>query len=668
MASDNQEFVFQNERFADIGILRYNVEGFDALSPEQKRLVYYLSQAALCGRDIIYDQNNGSNLPLRWLLERVYLHHRQAEEGGKDAAEWTSFVEYLKQVWFSNGIHHHYNMSKFPARFSQEFLQRLVDQLPESGPLSLPQQLRAQVPSLLSVVLDSTVSPKRVSLDPEEDLVVASACNMYEKGITQAEVEGFYAARRAAEADKQCPVSHGLNSRLVRSADGSLSECVYRVGGLYGEAIERIVGWLRRAAEVAETGEQRRCIELLVSFYETGDLKTWDEYNIAWVSSMSHVDFTNGFVEVYGDPLGLRGSFQGMVYMTDKAVTEKFGRISKEAAWFERHSPIHEQYKRPQPVGITYNVITVIQESGDCSPSTPIGVNLPNADWIRSRHGSKSVSLGNIEHAYDMASRGGGIVAEFHTPEQAQLLIAHGELSSKIHTGLHECVGHASGQLAPGCDKAALRNYASTLEEARADLVALYYIYDQHLIDIGLIDTLDVGRAEYEGYIVNGILSQLCRIELGGVIEESHMRNRALVARWCFDKGQGDNVIEKLSADGKTYFKVNDYDKLRTLFGQLLREVQRIKSEGDYEAGRLLVETYGVTIDPALHQEVIDRFTKLNCPQFRGFINPVLVPVSSPEGELLDVKITYPDSFSDQMIFYSQTYSTLFPEFHIRTI
>jgi len=640
-----EAFQWATEQFADIRILRYQIPGWDRLSLQQKQLVYYLTQAGLAGRDIMYDQNYRHNLAIRHALEAVVEHY----PGARSGPDWDAFYLYARRVWFSNGIHHHYSNDKFQPGFSRAWFGKALQ---ECGV-----QLNEEV---MVAIFDPAVDAKKVSLEDGVDLVRASAVNFYAPGITQAEVEAFYQGR--VDRKDPRPVSHGLNSRLVRGEDGKLREDVYHADGLYGPAIREIIRWLELAAGVAENDRQEEALRLLIDYYRTGDLRKWDAYNIAWVqATKGDIDYINGFVEVYNDPLGFRGSYENIVQIKDFEASERMAVLSGEAQWFEDRMPYLPGHKKENVVGIVYNVVNVAGEAGDASPATPIGVNLPNADWIREHYGSKSVSLGNILEAYDQAS-GPALLQEFAwDAEEVERGKKYASLAGKLSTALHEVIGHASGKLNPGVGtpKETLKSYASALEEARADLVALYFILDPRMVELGLMESLEVGKAEYDAFISNGLMKQLRRIEPGKDIEESHMRNRQLIASWAFEKGQADKVIEKLKRDGKTYFKVRDYDKLRTLFGELLREIQRIKSEGDYTAGRDLVETYGVKVDRELHREVLDRVRPFDIPPYNGFINPLLEPVTNAQGEILDIRVSYPDDFVRQMLDYGKRYRFL---------
>ncbi|UTW45000.1 dihydrofolate reductase [bacterium SCSIO 12696] len=643
-AQAEQAFVWQTEQFADLKILRYQIPDWDRLSLQQKKLAYYLTQAGYEGRDIFWDQNYRHNLAIRHALEAIVRNYN----GDKSAAEWQAFMTYTKRVWFSNGIHHHYSMDKFIPEFSRDYFVQLLQ---ESG-ASLND-------GVLTAMFDPAVDAKKVSLDPSKDLLLASATNFYGPDITQAEAEAYYAAK-IDKADPE-PISYGLNSKLVRNANGELEEKVWHLNGMYGEAIAKIIPWLEKAVTVAENPAQADALKLLIEYYRTGDLKTWDAYNIAWAGATEgDIDYIHSFIEVYNDPMGYRGSFENIVEVNDFAASEQMAVVANNAQWFEDQSPIDAAHKKENVVGISYKVVSVAGEAGDASPSTPIGVNLPNANWIRAKHGSKSVSLGNIVAAYD-EGKGKGLLEEFSFSEdEVKRAKTHGRRAGKLMTSLHEVIGHASGKLNPGVGtpKETLKNYASALEEARADLVALYYITDPKLVEIGVLDSMEVGKAAYENYIRNGLMLQLRRLEPGAIIEQAHMRNRHMVSSWVLEKGAADKVVERKVVDGKTYFVVNDYDKLRTLFGQLLNEIQRIKSEGDYDAGRNLIETYGVQVDESLHSEVLARSEELNIAPYGGFINPRLVPVIQ-DHEIADIKVEYPDDFTQQMLDYGERYSNL---------
>lgn len=647
--SQTDNFKYLLEQFADVKIMQFQVPAFDELSLKQKKLLYYLSKAALCGRDIIFDQNFKYNLLVRHTLEEIFNHF----DGDTTTESYKEFVTYLKRLWFSNGIHHHYSMDKNLPGFSQEYFLELI-QNSKGARFELPPNELYHF--LIPILFDPTIDAKRVSLDSEKDLIEASACNYYE-GVTEKEVEVFY--EKMKDSDDPEPVSFGLNSKLIKEK-GRLAELVYKSGGLYGKAIDNIIYWLEKATGEAENEKQRQTIELLIQYYQTGELRKFDEYNILWVEDAeSHIDFVNGFIENYGDPLGLKASWESVVNYKDVLATHRAETISKNAQWFEDHSPVNPKFKKQKVRGVTAKVITVVQLGGDCYPSTPIGINLPNADWIRKEHGSKSVTLENITYAYDKASQGSGFLEEFcFSEEEIALSKAYGTIAGNLHTDLHECLGHGSGQLLPGTSPEALKNYSSTLEEARADLFALYYMMDPKLIELEIMPHFEVAKAEYNSYIRNGLFTQLTRIEPGNDIEESHMRNRQIIAKWCFEKGGAEKIIERKIRDGKTFYVVNDYEKLRVLFGELLSEVQRIKSEGDYIAGKLLVETYGVKVDFELNKEAKRRFEKLKIAPYGGFVNPILKPVKKNE-EIIDVLIEYPKDFAGQMMFYSDKYSFL---------
>lgn len=646
------DFKWQIDQFADIRIMRYQIPDFEKLTPQQRILVYYLSEAAKCGRDIIWDQNYKHNLAVRSILEAIYSGYA----GERSGEQWEQFMVYLKRVWFSNGIHHHYSNDKIIPGFGKEYFEQLVSQTPDSlfpAVLGGKQQL---IDKYSPIILDPAVDAKRVNQEAGVDMIAQSACNYYE-GVTQAEAEKFYAS--LINPNDPTPISYGLNSKLVKE-NGKITEKVWRIGGMYGSAIEKIVYWLEKAATVAENEHQRNVIEKLIEYYKTGDLRKFDEYNILWVNDLqSSVDFVNGFIENYGDPLGYKASWEAVVNFRNEEATRRTQVISANAQWFEDHSPIDDQFKKKEVKGVTAKVITVAQLGGDCYPSTPIGINLPNADWIRKVHGSKSVTMDNITYAYDQAALGNGFLEEFAwSNDEIELNKKYGYLASSLHTDLHECLGHGSGQLAEGVKGDELKNYGSPLEEARADLFALYYIGDPKLVELGLIPNLDVAKVQYSNYIRNGLMTQLTRVELGKNIEQAHMRNRQLIAKWCFEKGKADNVIERKERDGKVYFVVNDYEKLRQLFGQLLKEVQRIKSTGDFEAGKALVEGYAVKVDYDLHKQVLDRFAKLNIAPYGGFVNPTIVPVLAGDS-VVDARVEYPNSYVDQMMEYSEKYSYL---------
>jgi len=646
-------FNFFLEQFADIKIMAYPVPGFEDLALNQKILVYYLSQAALCGRDIIFDQNFSYNLRIRKTLEEIY----ESYTGNRQTEEFRQFVIFLKRIWFSNGIHHHYSTDKFEPGFTAAYFTELVKNSGEAKfPFTSDQKVAPFIEEMTAILFDREIAPKRVSLDTKNDLITSSSCNFYE-GVSQQEAESFYKAMK--DPRDETPISHGLNSKL-KKVNGSVKESVYKVGGLYSEALKQIVYWLEKAAEFAENKQQSTLIHKLIEYYRTGDLKSYDEYSVLWVNELkSQVDFINGFTEVYGDPLGIKATWESVVNFKDFEATKRTEIISANAQWFEDHSPVEERFKKKKVIGVSAKVITVAQLGGDCYPATPIGINLPNADWIRKEHGSKSVTIENITFAYDKASQGSGFLEEFcFSEDEVKLSKKYGVQAGNLHTDLHECLGHGSGQLLPETSPEALRNYSSSLEEARADLFALYYIMDPNMTKFGLMPSLAVARTEYNGYIRNGLMTQLTRIDEGKNIEQAHMRNRQMITRWCFEKGAREKVIEKIIRNKKTYFKINDYSKLRDLFGVLLAEIQRIKSEGDYEAGRTLVESYGVQVDPALHKEVKARFAKLNIAPYGGFINPEFELIQT-NGKISDVIIIHPQDYTSQMLKYSREYSYL---------
>ena len=629
---------------------RYEVPGFEQLPLEEKELIYYLSEAAKCGRDILFDQNCPVNLPVRRTLEVVYENY----QGDRTSAEWLALEKYLKKVWFANGIHHHYSNDKFVPGFTEGYLLDVIETIPEEKFGSL-NPLRGDV---CRAIFDPALYKTRLNQKAGDDLLLTSSSNYYHN-VSQAEAEAFYAGVAAADAGNPEPVSYGLNSQLVKDDTGRIYERVWKLGGMYSPAIEKIVCWLEKAQAVAAE-PQKTNIEALISYYKTGDLKEFDRYNIGWVKdTVSNVDFVNGFIEDYGDPLGRKASWEANVNFMDTEACHRTEIISDNAQWFEDHSPVAEAYRKPVVKGVSAKVITVAMLGGDCYPATPIGINLPNADWIRKEYGSKSVTIDNITYAYDMAAHGNGFNEEFVLrAEDRERMDKYGKLADDLHTDLHECLGHGSGQLAPGVKGGELKSYGSTLEEARADLFGLYYLGDPKLVELGLIPSLDVAKAGYAKYILNGMMTQLARIEPGKNVEESHMRNRKLICEWCYERGKADNVIEMVKENGKTYAVVNDFDKLRELFGEMLREVQRIKSEGDYEAGHKLVEQYAVTVDPQLHKEVRDRYYALNIEPYGGFVNPEYELVEK-DGKIVDVKISYPANYVEQMLGYAKDYSFL---------
>lgn len=642
------------EQFADLQILRYRVPGFEDLSLKQKELVYYLTEAALQGRDILFDQNGKCNLTIRRMLEAVYTGYK----GDKNTPDFKAMEVYLKRVWFSNGIHHHYGSEKFVPGFTPEFFRQAVQSVDAATlPLAEGQTVEQLCEEVFPVIFDPTVMPKRVNQAAGEDLVLTSACNYYD-GVTQQEAEDFYNALKNPQ--DETPVSYGLNSRLVKE-DGKIQEKVWKVGGLYGQALEKIVYWLKKAEGVAETPEQKAVIAKLMEFYETGDLKTFDEYAILWVKDLnSRIDFVNGFTESYGDPLGMKASWESLVNFKDLEATQRTELISGNAQWFEDHSPVDGQFKKEKVKGVSAKVITAAILAGDLYPATAIGINLPNANWIRSHHGSKSVTIGNITDAYNKAAHGNGFNEEFvYSDAELQLIDKYADVTDELHTDLHECLGHGSGKLLPGVDPDALKAYGSTIEEARADLFGLYYVADPKLVELGLTPSADAYKAQYYTYLMNGLMTQLVRIEPGNNVEEAHMRNRQLIARWVYEKGAAEKVVELVKKDGKTYVVINDYEKVRDLFGRLLAEIQRIKSTGDYAGAHDLVEAYAVKVDPALHAEVLERYKKLNLAPYKGFVNPKYEVVTDADGTITDVTVTYDEGYAEQMLRYSKDYSTL---------
>lgn len=652
--AEAEKFDYTVEQFADLQILRYRVPGFEDLSLKQKKLVYYLTEAALQGRDILFDQNGKYNLTIRRMLEAVYTGYK----GDKNTPDFKAMEVYLKRVWFSNGIHHHYGSEKFVPGFTPEFFRQAVQSVDAATlPLAEGQTVEQLCEEVFPVIFDPTVMPKRVNQAAGEDLVLTSACNYYD-GVTQQEAEDFYNALKNPQ--DETPVSYGLNSRLVKE-DGKIQEKVWKVGGLYGQALEKIVYWLKKAEGVAETPEQKAVIAKLMEFYETGDLKTFDEYAILWVKDLnSRIDFVNGFTESYGDPLGMKASWESLVNFKDLEATQRTELISGNAQWFEDHSPVDGQFKKEKVKGVSAKVITAAILAGDLYPATAIGINLPNANWIRSHHGSKSVTIGNITDAYNKAAHGNGFNEEFvYSDAELQLIDKYADVTDELHTDLHECLGHGSGKLLPGVDPDALKAYGSTIEEARADLFGLYYVADPKLVELGLTPSADAYKAQYYTYLMNGLMTQLVRIEPGNNVEEAHMRNRQLIARWVYEKGAAEKVVELVKKDGKTYVVINDYEKVRDLFGRLLAEIQRIKSTGDYAGAHDLVEAYAVKVDPALHAEVLERYKKLNLAPYKGFVNPKYEAVTDADGTITDVTVTYDEGYAEQMLRYSKDYSTL---------
>lgn len=638
-AKKEKKFEYNNERFADLQMLRYKVEGFENLTLKQKTFIYYLQEAALYGRDILFDQNGKYNLRIRKMLEDVYVNY----QGDRESKKFKALETYLKRMWFSNGIHHHYGSEKFVPEFTRKWLQDCAVCSDE----------------IADVIFNPGVLQKRVNLAEGEDLVKTSASNYYEN-VTQREAEEFY-AKQKAEGDSLHPVMYGMNSRLVKTKNGTIIEKKWTINGLYGNAIKKIVENLELARPFAEDEQQQKVIDLLISYYKTGDLKTFDQYSIAWVENTAPlVDFVNGFIECYGDPLGLKCSWESIVNFKDIEATKRTETLSANAQWFEDHSPVAPEFKKEKVKGITAKVIKAAILAGDLYPSTAIGINLPNSDWVRAEHGSKSVTIGNLTDAYNQAAKGNGMLQEFaYGKEEIALIEKYGDLTDDLHTDLHECLGHGSGKLLEGVDGDSLKAYGSTIEEARADLFALYYLADPKLVELGLLPNAEAYKASYIAQMQNGLLTQLVRINLGNNIEEAHMRNRALIARWAFEHGKKDNVMELVKRDGKTFVKINDYSKLRHLFGELLAEIQRVKSTGDFKGAQTLVETYGVKIDPELHREILDRYAKLNIAPYKGFINPVYTAVRDNDGNITDVKISYTEGYAEQMLRYSKDYATL---------
>jgi len=650
----NQDSVFnyELEKFADLRILRYQVTGFNELSLQQKKLVYYLSQAAICGRDILWDQNGKFNIAIRKILENIYKTYT----GDRQSEDFKKFLVYLKRIEFSNGIYHHYSSDKILPGFTKAYFSGLIANSNQEGfPVSPGMSVEETLQTLIPIIFEKDMLGIKVCQDTDKDLIMNSAINLY-SGVDQSEVETFYNQMKI-EGDST-PVSYGLNSTLVRDING-IKELTWKVGGLYGPAIEKIITWLIKAKDVAENPVQKDLIDKLISYYITGDLKRWDEYNVIWVKDTSRIDFVNGFIEVYSDPLGLKGTWESVVNIKDINATKRTEAIATNAQWFENNSPVDKRFKKSQVKGISAKVITVAMLGGDCYPHSPLGINLPNADWIRKMHGSKSVTLENISYAYHEADAKSGFLEEFSIDQkEIDILIKYNAITDNLHTDLHECVGHGSGQLLPSVSSEALKNYASVLEEARADLFALYFIMDPKMLELGLLPSLEAAKAQYISYMRNGLMTQLKRIKLGDNIQQTHMRNRQLIAKWCYERGMEKKVIEKVVINNKTYFKINDYVGLRILFGKLLAEVQRIKSEGDYEAAKQLVENYGFKVDRDLHAELLERYEKLNLPPYSGFVNPEYETIEQ-NGEIIDVILLNTDDYLGQMIKYSDTYSFL---------
>lgn len=654
MNATSDNFIYSVDKFADLQILRYKVHNFESLSLNQKKLVYFLSEAALHGRDILFDQNGKYNIKIRRLLEAVYIHY----DGDRSDTEFQAFEVYLKRVWFSSGIHHHYSTDKFIPGFSVDFLRDVVMSLDKSFlPLAQGETVVSLCNDLFPVIFDPEIMPKRVNQIDGEDLLLTSASNYYE-GVTQQEAEEFYSAMKSPE--DETPVMYGMNSRLEKK-DGRITEVVWKLDGEYGNAISKIVYWLEKAMDVAENEQQREVIRLLIEFYHTGDLKIFDDYSICWLKDTeSRIDFVNGFIESYGDPLGMKASWESIVNFKDLEATHRTEVLSNNAQWFEDNSPVSQQFKKSEVKGVSAKVITAAILAGDLYPASAIGINLPNSNWIRSVHGSKSVTIGNLTDAYNKAAKGNGFREEFVYGEyEKKLLDKYADLTGDLHTDLHECLGHGSGKLLPGVDPDALKAYGATIEEARADLFGLYYISDAKMVELGLTPDGEAYKAEYYSYIMNGLITQLVRIEPGCCIEESHMRNRQLIAAWVLEHGADDGVVQLVTQDSKTFVKINDYEKLRSLFGTLLAEIQRIKSEGDYEAARELVEKYAVKVNPALHSEILERYKALNLAPYKGFINPVYTVLTDNDNNIIDVKIDYSEGYEEQMLRYSRDYSNL---------
>jgi dipeptidyl-peptidase III len=650
----SKEIEYLVDRFADANVMRYTIPGWDSLSLSQKKLVYFLSQAALAGRDIIYDQNYKNNLVIRKTLETIY----EKFTGDRNTSEFKEFSIYLKEIWFSNGIHHHASTDKIIPGFDSVYFRTLIAGTKDGvWPVKAGQTTDQLFNMLIPIIFDPSIDSKRVSLDPGKDLILSSANNFYE-GVSEKEATSFY--KKMSKPNDPQPVSYGLNSKLIKK-EGKITEDIYKVGGLYSPALEKVVYWLEQAVPFAENDQQKASIQKLIEFYSTGDLKTFDDFNILWVKNLEPtVDFVNGFTEVYGDPLGMKATWEAVVNIKDFAASERTRKISEQAQWFEDHSPVDQRFKKKEVKGVSAKVITVTQLGGDCYPTTPIGINLPNADWIRKVHGSKSVTMDNITYSYEQVRKNDGSTEEFSWDEkEIKMLKEYGQLAGNLHTDLHECLGHGSGQLLPGVSSEALKNYSSVLEEARADLFALYYLMDPKMVELGLMPSLDAAKAEYIGYIKNGMMTQLRRIKPGKDIEQAHMRNRQLIALWAYEKGADKKVIEKKIRDGKTFIVINDFDALRQIFGEMLAEIQRIKSEGDLKAGKMLVEKYAVKVDQELHKEVLARFEKLNLASYGGFVNPVFVPVKNDKGEITDIKVEYTEGYLEQNLRYSKEFSYL---------
>jgi dipeptidyl-peptidase-3 len=651
-SSPGDEFNYFVDQFEDMRVLRYRLPDFDSLSLQQKKFIYYLSEAALSGRDILWDQNFRYNLVIRKTIEAAINNYK----GDKELPEYKAFIVYAKRVFFANGIHHHYSNDKFKPGFSEAFFTNLVKNCdPGTLPLKKGETTEDLNKLLIPLIFNENLYPRKIEQKAGSDMVAESAVNFYE-GVTQKEVERFYSGKISPEDPR--PVSAGLNSKVLMK-DGRIVEEVYRSGGMYGKTIDKIIHWLQKSGEVAETESQKKELDMLIMYYRTGNLKTWDDYNVLWAgNSETTVDYINGFIETYNDPLGMKATWEAIVDYTDFDATKRTKIITENSQWFEDNSPVQPEYKKEKVTGVVARVINIAMLGGDCYPVSPLGINLPNANWIRKEVGSKSVTLANITGAYDAASQGNGFLEEFAADqEEIKRNKKYGSIADDIHTDLHECIGHASGKLAPGTDPNALKNYASPLEEARADLFALYFIMDKKMLDLGLLPDEDAAKAEYDSYIRNGILTQMVRIKPGKDIEQAHMRCRATIARWAFEAGKSENVINMFVSDGKTYVKINNYTRLRELFGSLLKEIQRIKSEGDYQAGKDLIEKYGVKLDAGLHNEILSRYEKLHLAPYTGFVNPLLRPVTDVSGQITDIKVEYTDDFLGQMLYYGKRYS-----------
>ena len=647
-----EDFNYILEQFADIRILRYQVPGFDELSLKQKRLLYYLSQAAISGRDILWDQNGRYNLAIRQTFENIYKTYT----GDRNTDDFKNFVIYLKRIWFSNGIYHHYSSDKIMPGFSKEYFSEMITHSEEEGfPMMQDLSVNETLDILMPVIFDKDILSKKVNQDPNKDLVSASAVNFYQD-VNEEEVNAYYNSIK--DPDNQTPVSYGLNSRIIKDK-GVVKEIKWKSGELYGKAIDQIIFWLEKASSVAGSPDQFSGIEKLIEYYKSGDLTIWDEYNVVWVNDTSRIDFVNGFIEVYSDPLGMKGTWESVINFKNLEATKRTEIIASNAQWFENNSPVDKRFKKKEVKGVSAKVITVAMLGGDCYPHTPIGINLPNADWIRKDHGSKSVTMENITDAYNKANMGSGFLEEFsYDSAEIKIVKEYGPTAGNLHIDMHECLGHGSGQLLEGVSSEALKNYQSPLEETRADLFALYYLMDPQMIELGLLPNKEAAKSAYITYIRNGLMTQLYRIKPGDNIQQAHMRNRQLISKWCYENGLEENVIEKIIREGKTYYKINDFKKLRNLFGTLLAEVQRIKSEGDYEAGKALVEGYGVIVDPILHKEVLARYEKLDMAAYSGFVNPEY-DITKKDGEIVDVRVRYINDYSEQMLKYGKDYSFL---------